>query len=152
MTRRYHALLVAALPVPFGRTVMLDLLVETLHRPDGQSMHLGAPQIAASQRDTDYGNLTEFRLEQGLPVWRFEADGLTVERRAVLLHRQNTLVLNWHLVEGENSGTLHIRPFVHFRCMTRVSVRIPAAFTRSPRSAANITKSARVEACRPCVC
>jgi predicted glycogen debranching enzyme len=115
MRRRYHALLVAALPVPFGRTVMLDLLVETLHRPDGQSMHLGAPQIAASQRDTDHGNLTEFRLEQGLPVWRFEADGLTVERRAVLLNRQNTLMLNWRLVEGGNSGTLHIRPFVHFR-------------------------------------
>ena len=113
MTRRYHALLVAALPVPFGRTVMLDLLVETLHRPDGQSMHLGAPQIAASQRDTD-GNLTEFRLEQGLPVWRFEADGLTVERRAVLLHGQNTLVLNWHLVEGEEFGHASyppLRPF-----------------------------------------
>ena len=78
--------------------------------------------IHASRRAADrrlatrhHGNLTEFRLEQGLPVRRSEADGLTVERRAVLLHRQNTLVLNWHLVEGENSGTLHIRPFVHFR-------------------------------------
>ena len=111
MTRRYHAPLVAALPVPFGRTVMLDLLVETLHRPDGQSMHLGAPQIAASQRD--HGNLTEFRLEQGLPVWRFEADGLTVERRAVLLHRQNTLVLNWHLVGAAFGHASYppLRPF-----------------------------------------
>jgi predicted glycogen debranching enzyme len=115
MTRRYHALLVAALPVPFGRTVMLDSLVETLHPHDGQPIHLGAQQISAGEPETDHGNLTEFRLEQGLPVWRFEADSLTVERRAVLLHRQNTVVLSWRLIDAATSATLQLRPFVHFR-------------------------------------
>ena len=35
LTRRYHALLVAALPTPLGRTVMLNCLWERLRWPDG---------------------------------------------------------------------------------------------------------------------
>jgi predicted glycogen debranching enzyme len=114
MTRRYHGLLIAALPVPFGRTVMLDLLVETLRRADGKSVHLGAQQIAPSEDVPRHGGLVEFRLEQALPVWKFEADGLVVERRAVLLHRQNTVVVSWRLVDGA-AAKLELRPFVHFR-------------------------------------
>src|SRR5512134_2944558 len=57
MTRRYHALLVAALPVPFGRTVMLDLLVESLRRPDGETVHLGIAAIAGPEAELDGGNL-----------------------------------------------------------------------------------------------
>ena len=114
MTRRYHGLLVAALPVPYGRTVMLDLLVDTLRHPDGQIVHLGAQQIADPGAEIDVSNLAEFRLERGLPVWRFEADDVVLERRAVLLHRQNTIVISWRLLEGA-ATTLELRPFVHFR-------------------------------------
>ena len=35
LTRRFHALLIAALPTPFGRTVMLNALWERLRWPDG---------------------------------------------------------------------------------------------------------------------
>src|SRR5262245_57273906 len=36
LTRRYDGLLVAALPTPFGRTVMLNALWEQLRWPDGR--------------------------------------------------------------------------------------------------------------------
>ena len=36
MTRRYHGLLVAALPAPFGRVVMLNHVAEHLRLPDGR--------------------------------------------------------------------------------------------------------------------
>ena len=36
LTRRYHGLLVAALPTPFGRTVMLNYVWERLRWPDGR--------------------------------------------------------------------------------------------------------------------
>src|SRR5689334_24403429 len=36
LTRRYHGLLIAALPTPFGRTVMLNFLWERLRWPDGR--------------------------------------------------------------------------------------------------------------------
>ena len=114
MTRRYHALLVAALPVPFGRTVMLDLLVESLRRPDGETVHLGIQPISGPEAELDPGNLAEFRLEVGLPVWRFEVDGFVLERRAVLLHRRNTVVISWRLLEGpavDNDPAAPLRPF-----------------------------------------
>src|SRR5688572_25548517 len=40
LTRRYHGLLVAALPAPFGRTVMLNHLWERLRFPDGRIVSL----------------------------------------------------------------------------------------------------------------
>src|SRR5262245_17149209 len=41
MTRRYHGLLIAALPVPLGRTVMLSHLAEQLRLPDGRRFEIG---------------------------------------------------------------------------------------------------------------
>ena len=48
-------------------------------------------------------------------MWRFEADGVVVERRTVLLHQQNTVVLGWRLLDGADEATLELRPFLHFR-------------------------------------
>jgi hypothetical protein len=59
ITRRYHGLLIAALPVPLGRTVMLDLLVETLRLADGRSAQLGVRQIATEDANPDHGHLVE---------------------------------------------------------------------------------------------
>src|SRR5687768_14792383 len=36
LTRRYHGLLIAALPTPFGRTVMFNYVWERLRWPDGR--------------------------------------------------------------------------------------------------------------------
>src|SRR5438552_15485489 len=70
-TRRYHGLLIAALPAPLGRVVMLNHLWEQLRLPDGQVVRLGAEETAgASLVLPGAGCLTEFRLEAGLPVRR----------------------------------------------------------------------------------
>src|ERR1044072_1187524 len=39
-TRRFHGLLIAALPTPFGRTLMLNALWERLRWPDGRVVSL----------------------------------------------------------------------------------------------------------------
>jgi glycogen debranching enzyme len=41
VTRRHHGLLVAALPAPLGRTVMLNHLLEEVRLPDGRHVLLG---------------------------------------------------------------------------------------------------------------
>src|SRR5256885_4036356 len=41
-TRRYHGLLVAALPNPLGRTMMFNHLSEQVRLPDGRTLRLGA--------------------------------------------------------------------------------------------------------------
>ena len=67
VTRRYHGLLVAALPAPLGRFVMLNHLLERVRLPSGDVSWLGdehevAGPNAADRRD----HLVEFRLELGL--------------------------------------------------------------------------------------
>src|SRR4051794_41784695 len=41
MTRRYHSVLTAALPAPFGRIVMLSHLAEQLRSADGRRIEIG---------------------------------------------------------------------------------------------------------------
>src|SRR5512143_1335497 len=81
-TRRYHGLLVAALPNPAGRAMMFNYLGEQLRRRDGIRVDLGwaAPTFSAGATLP----LVAFRLELGLPVWTFSDGKLTVERRVFL--------------------------------------------------------------------
>jgi glycogen debranching enzyme len=43
-TRRYHGLLIAALPAPFGRVLMLNGLAEEFHLPDGRAVEVSGGQ------------------------------------------------------------------------------------------------------------
>src|SRR3954452_25268946 len=72
--RRYHGLLIAALPAPLGRVVMFNHLAEFVHLPDGRTVQFGGEEPAregeANPFDPHY--ITEFRLENHLPVWHIE--------------------------------------------------------------------------------
>src|SRR5690349_8279391 len=74
-TRRYHGLLVAALPNPFGRTMMLDRLVEHVRLPDGTSWRLSGNETGEAEEGAPLphgsDHLMQFRLELGLPVWTY---------------------------------------------------------------------------------
>jgi hypothetical protein len=56
-----------------------------------------------------------FRLDHGLPVWTFEVDGLTIEKRVYLPHRQNTTYIRYCVPEGSGCVTLQLRPAINFR-------------------------------------
>ena len=119
-TRRYHGLLIAALPAPLGRTMMLKRLGERLGLEDGTATSIGVEEIASRPRDsTSTGHLDDFRLEDGLPVWRFAVRGIVLEKRLVLPHLQNTVYVTYRLLSGPASGSgrlrLVLRPAVHFR-------------------------------------
>jgi predicted glycogen debranching enzyme len=63
---------------------------------------------------TAVATLAEFRLERGLPVWRFEHGGWTLERRVVMPHGQNTVHVTYRLVAGDRLH-LELRPYLHVR-------------------------------------
>src|SRR3954464_6153437 len=68
VTWRYHGLLIAALPAPLGRTVMLNHLAESLHLPDGRRWPICDEEILSPQERGTCGRfLTEFRLENQMP-------------------------------------------------------------------------------------
>src|SRR5688500_10050109 len=61
-TRRFHGKLIASLPSPFGRFMMLNHLEEWV--VEGEDL-----------------TLEEFALECGVPVWRYSAGGARFEQR-----------------------------------------------------------------------
>ena len=116
VTRRYHGLLVAALPAPFGRFVMLNHLLERIRLSDRRILWLGDEDEVAGPNAADVtSHLVEFRLELGLPVWRYVMDGVTIEKRVLMPHGQNTVHLTYELIEGEGPVRLTLRPSVQFR-------------------------------------
>jgi predicted glycogen debranching enzyme len=114
-TRRYHGLLVAALPAPLGRVVMLNHLTERYRSADGSIYEFGSEERVGAELGSHAEHLTEFRLEAGLPVWRYGFGDAVVERRLLLPHRQNTVHLSWRLVTGNTPLRLTLRPALHFR-------------------------------------
>ena len=62
-TRRYHGLLIAALPAPLGRVVMLNHLLERVRLPNRQVVWLGDEDAVAGPNSADRTeHLAEFRL------------------------------------------------------------------------------------------
>jgi predicted glycogen debranching enzyme len=116
VTRRYHGLLTAALPAPFGRTVMWSHICETLYFAEDDIVSLGAEERAGGQLDrngADY--LQEFLLENGLPVWVFAIRGLTIEKRILMPHRQNTVHVSYQVRGTGSRPRLDLRPAFSFR-------------------------------------
>src|SRR5438128_5146136 len=65
-SRRYHSLLIAALPAPLGRMVMLNHLSEMLRLSDDTVVYLGGEERAGGALQLPGAeHLTEFRLECG---------------------------------------------------------------------------------------
>jgi predicted glycogen debranching enzyme len=114
ITRRYHGLLIAALPNPLGRMMMLNGLSERLRLPDRSVVYTGAEELAGITPEHTIP-VAEFRLEAGLPVWRYEVAGFVFEKRLVLPYKQNTIHLSYHVLEGSGKLRLGLRPAIHFR-------------------------------------
>ncbi|HZI17418.1 MAG TPA: amylo-alpha-1,6-glucosidase [Pyrinomonadaceae bacterium] len=115
-TRRYHGLLVSALPTPHGRTVMLNHLSEWARMPDGRRVRIGGQERKGGELDLPGARLLrEFRLEAGQPVWRYDLGGAVIEKSVLMPHMQNTVHVTYRLVEGAERLRLKLRPAVHFR-------------------------------------
>ncbi|PYR87803.1 MAG: glycogen debranching protein, partial [Acidobacteria bacterium] len=116
MTRRYHGMLIAALPAPLGRFVMLNHLLERVRLPDRRVIWLGDEDEVAGPNTSDRAeHLAEFRLEMGLPVWVYRINGFTIEKRILMPYCQNTSHVTYRVVEGTGVLRFALRPSVHFR-------------------------------------
>jgi len=116
ITRRYHGLLIAALPAPLGRVVMWSHVSELLRFGSDDIVSLGAEERAGGQLDLGGADfLREFRLENGLPVWTFQVRDIVLEKRIILPHLQNTVHMSYRVLSGESSPKLELRPAFHFR-------------------------------------
>jgi predicted glycogen debranching enzyme len=109
VTRRYHALLIAALPAPLGRIVLVSRLDERVRLPGGQIGWLSRPGTAPNDVTT------RFRLIGGLPVWNYELDGVAIEKRVFMPRLQNTVIVTYTVTRAAKPFRLGIRPHLHAR-------------------------------------
>jgi predicted glycogen debranching enzyme len=113
VTRRYHGLLVAALPAPLGRIVMLSHLLERIRLPSRGVTWLGDEDEVAGPNASRH--LVEFRLELGQPVWLYDVGGALIEKRVLMPYGQNTVHVTYRLRAGDGPIRLSLRPSVQFR-------------------------------------
>jgi predicted glycogen debranching enzyme len=131
VSRRYHGLLVAALSAPIGRMVVFNHITESLRFGASELISLGDKEGHRHSGPGEPEVLTAFRLEAGLPVWRFEFRGVVIEKRVLLLHRQNTVHVIYRLLqcEGAERHRMELRPALEFRHQTAaVDEAIPGAY------------------------
>jgi predicted glycogen debranching enzyme len=115
-TRRYHGLLISAFPVPLGRIVMLNHFAEEIALPDESIIDFSGEERHEDKLDLRAAHfLTEFRLEAGLPVWRYEIEGVVLEKRLMMPHLQNTVLITYSVLSAHGPVRLRLRPSIHFR-------------------------------------
>jgi predicted glycogen debranching enzyme len=113
VTRRFHGYLVAALPAPRGRTMMLNHVNEVVFADERHAR-------LSEQPDPEgvggaLARLNEFRLDLGMPVWTYDFEGSVVEKRVLMPHRQNTVFITYERISGEGPLKISLDPWVHFR-------------------------------------
>jgi predicted glycogen debranching enzyme len=112
-TRRYHGLLVAALPPPIGRAVLLAKCDETLIL-NGQRHELGCNQYPGTVHPRGFLYLQEFRLDP-FPTFLYRAGGTTLEKRIVMLHGRDAVVLLYTAHGLPEGARLDLAPLLAYR-------------------------------------
>jgi glycogen debranching enzyme len=113
-TRRYHGLLVASLNPPVQRMVLLAALEEWLTTAGAE------PQPLSSQEYWDgtvypdgFRRLAEIEVDGMLPVFRWDVEDRTIEKRIWMEHEVNRTVISYRLLAGAPL-TITLRPlFAH---------------------------------------
>ncbi|TAK34982.1 MAG: glycogen debranching protein [Chloroflexota bacterium] len=113
-TRRYHGLLVAALPGSRDRLVLLSKIEEEVDLGD-HTYYLSVNEYPnAAGHPGGFVHLEEFRLEHGLPVCRFGVAGMTLEKRVWIAHERNTTYISYHLI-GSRPLVLRLGLLTNYR-------------------------------------
>jgi glycogen debranching enzyme len=88
-TRRYHALLVAALRPPVERRVLLARVEESV-----EGHELATNQYPGCVHPQGYRKLVRFESEP-FPTWTFDLGGLMVKKTVFLVHGESTVIVRW---------------------------------------------------------
>src|SRR6476620_2449781 len=98
VTWRYHGLLIAALPAPIGRGMMLNHLAESLVSGNEAPVRFGGAEPSEAGEKIEPSYLREFRLENQLPFWRYDVKGIQIEKRLIMPYLQNTVHITFTLL------------------------------------------------------
>jgi predicted glycogen debranching enzyme len=114
-TRRYHALLVAALRPPLERTVLLAKVDVTARCGDAR-FALACNEFAdGTIAPRGFELLEDFRLDHGMPVWTYALNDARLEQRIWMPHGYNTSYLSLTLTHASRPFELELTPLCTYR-------------------------------------
>ena len=115
-TRRYHALLTAAIKPPLGRITTLSKFEELLVI-NGTQYELSANQYPDKIHPQGFHYLKNFRLDP-FPVWTFAVEGIEIEKKIFMPHGENTTVCQWTIKDNSRfqipDSRFQIKPLFSF--------------------------------------
>ena len=113
-TRRHHGALVAALPPPLGRHVIVSHADLTLTlESDRRSYRLATHQFPDVAPTPGYRNLLSFA-QDPIPRWIFRAGSGTLERTLSLVRGENAIVMGYTW-SGVGAARISLRPLMPLR-------------------------------------
>jgi predicted glycogen debranching enzyme len=113
-TRRHHGLFVPDLAAPRGRTMMVPRLDDQV-KVGGRWILLSGAEYDDSRLEGEGPRyLKEFRWECQTPVWLFEVDGHSFEKRIIMPYGFNTVYIEY-VVLTNGPLQFRLRPFVMHR-------------------------------------
>jgi predicted glycogen debranching enzyme len=115
LTRRYHGLLVAALNIPLGRTLLLTKLDEMAWY-DNLTYALHSNRWAdGSVNPHGYRYIESFALEGTVPTWRFACADALLEKQIWMQPGANTTYVRYTLSRATQPLTLRLKALVNYR-------------------------------------
>jgi len=113
-TRRHHGALVAALPPPLGRHVIVSHADLTLTlENDRRTYRLATHQFPDVAPTPGYRNLLSFA-QDPIPRWVFRAGSGTLERTLCLVRGENAVVMGYTW-SGSGAARISLRPLMPLR-------------------------------------
>ncbi|HEU5080859.1 MAG TPA: amylo-alpha-1,6-glucosidase [Opitutaceae bacterium] len=114
ITWRYHGMLIAALPAPTGRAVMLNHLTECVRIGTSHVV-----EFSGSKPPEDPEGLktfvSEFWLQNQMPTWKYQIEDIVLEKRILMPYLQNTVHLTYTLLSQQTNVSIELRPSLNFR-------------------------------------
>ncbi len=111
-TRRYHGLLVAALKPPVNRHLVLSKIDESISI-DGVSYNLFSYQTPDFiMKGYQYLQNVEIN---AVPAFIYSIGDVFLEKKVCMIYGQNTVVVTYHIINGESNCSLRLTPLVNFR-------------------------------------
>ena len=112
-TRKYHGLLIAAMTPPVRRMVLLSHVEEVI-TCQGWNFPLACNEYPDTIFPRGDQSLRAFNPDP-FPRWAYQGQGWTIEKSLRLLAGENTVVLSYTLLGGDQTVDLEVRPLFALR-------------------------------------
>ena len=114
-TRRYHGLLIASLAPPVERTLLIAKL-DLAARYRDLRYELSANEfVGGTVAPQGYVHLQSFRLQEGIPTWRYALADALLEVQIFMAPGVNTSYVGLALVRASAPLAVEIKPYVTYR-------------------------------------